>query len=567
MAALQEDGDERYLPALLLGLGGVGPVSVPAAPAGAAPVLAQLVAGPDGRLGVLAAAAFVRTDAEGGLGAAVTLLADALAGDDPALSAVAAGAFGGIGVRTKTVARELTGRSSGGTAAPRLHAVKALEAMGAAAAPAGPALLALVRNPAAGVTLRAAASGALGTVFGRPTAGEPKRLVAGRERARAALADAAMSAGEWPILAAASDGLAGTGGVPAGVVGRLAGLLDCDDPEARGTAALSLVRAGVDPADAVPALIERLGREQDPGVSQALIVALAAIGAVALPALVTVVREQVPHTLLPAAEAIVRIGSGAAAEVAETLLADADEWVRDFAVSVLQRIGPRAEPAVPVAVRLLAHPDPGVREHAAMAVVFVGGRAKAAAPALVGALSDTHRDIAHWAEKALAVIGPDAVPALRAASPADAGGQVRVGRLLAHLTRAAGGPGADGFEWVGADDKLVLFAWVGQNLLSRRVSRRTLGTELKTLFDSDAWPMAPATTEQTLRYQLDSLRDTLNRGLGTNIELTRSEARRTLVMTPEGRELLARVMTYLRQKGLLVVPGAEPGRPATRRPG
>lgn len=553
VAAVREAGEERLLPLLLLGMGGHGAVEPPPVPDEAIFVLAELVAGPDERLGVAAAAALVRTDAEDGLGAAISLLTRAMAGGDPALSAVAAGAFGGIGVRTKAVAREL-GRRLSGDAALALHAVKALEAMGAAAAPTEPALAALVRDGTAAVTLRSAVAGALGTIYARPAAGEPKRLGAGRVRARAALTDAALSAADWPVLAAAADALAATGGTPAAVVQRLAGLLGHDDSEVRGAAALSLVRAGAAPADAVPALVERLRREQEQEVRQALVVALATVGVAALPALLTVVREQVPDTLLPAVEAIIKIGRDAVPEVAEGMLSDADEQVRDLAVAMLQRLGPRAEAAVPVAVRLLGHADPGVREHAAMAVTFVGGPAKAAAPALVRALSDPHRDIAHWAEKALAVIGPDAVPALRQATPADAAGRERVARLLAHLTGSAAGPAADGFEWVGDDDKLALFAWVGQRIQKRPCSRRQLVRELNGLLTRGQWGGDVPAGESSLRGSLAGLEDTLSRGMQVGIRLTRSENRSALALTPAGEELLPKVVAYLRKKGLAPAP-------------
>jgi hypothetical protein len=307
--------------------------------------------------------------------------------------------------------------------------------------------------------------------------------------------------------------------------------------------------------------VGRLGREANAGVTRAVVGALVAAGPAAVGALIEVVSRQDPTTLLPAAEALILIGRAAVPEVAEAMLTHPDDVIRDFAVSVLNRMGPRAEAAVPVALRLLDHPDPIVRRHAVMAIACIGRPARGAAPNLIRALSDPREDISYWAERALVVIGPDVVPALREARPSDGEGRERVARLLARLAAAGGGPAADGFEWVGNDDKLLLFAWVGQKLAKGPASLRGLARELDDLLRRGVWRHGLPTVEPTLRGWLDSLRDTLNRGMNTNAELIHRERGRTLGLTAEGLSLLPRVTTYLGKKGLLVYPGSEPRDP------
>jgi HEAT repeat protein len=121
----------------------------------------------------------------------------------------------------------------------------------------------------------------------------------------------------------------------------------------------------------------------------------------------------------------------AAVPVLAELLRDYDWRVRYAAANALNRIGPRAEPAVPALAMAISDPEPFVREEAVSALGSTG--AAAAVPALVEALRGDGT-LASTSQKALWQLGPAVVvPLTDALSHPDPGIRSRVAEMLAWL--------------------------------------------------------------------------------------------------------------------------------------
>src|SRR5262249_4273488 len=92
-------------------------------------------------------------------------------------------------------------------------------------------------------------------------------------------------------------------------------------------------------------------------------------------------------------------------------LGDSDAVVRISAINGLEKIGPRAVPAL---AQALSHPDKQVRREAAWALGRLGPPAEPAVPALAQALKDKDLRVAQGAARSLGMIGPGAAPAILA---------------------------------------------------------------------------------------------------------------------------------------------------------
>ena len=548
VAALrQDDLESRMFALIFLGLSGGNLLMLPAVPPEVVPLLRELLTDLDQRLRVGAAIALLQTNVDEWRVPAFAELQRALASNDPWLCTLAAGALGRHQIRTREAVDLLSAGLRTIEGDFRLPIVNALLVMGTAAGAAVPALLEVLGDEAASASLRCATARTLGTICGTSAGTESERQGKTRLMVRSALLLAVKSS-DWRLVWGALDGLQASGGAPPEVLPMLVNLLDADDEDMRSMATLALGEIRPVMASAVDVLIERLEKESSATVLGAVVHALGSAGEAAIHPLVEVFRRQDTRTLLNAAEALIGIGKKAVPEVSRALLRDADEHVREFGVAMLIRFGRGAVPAIPAAIDLLEHFDPAARVHGAMVLGHVGVAASdAAVPALIRALADPVADVVFWAEKGLSMIGIAAVPHLREAlQHVDAPTQKRVAGLLASYA----GPAPGGFEWVGDDDKLLLFAWVGQKLLMGTASLRALALELRQDLESGRWRHPLPTVEGTLRGWLKSLQITLSRGMNADIKLICTEQTKTCGLTAEGKEILNRVMIYLNQKGI-----------------
>ncbi|MBA4062648.1 MAG: hypothetical protein C0501_02860 [Isosphaera sp.] len=209
----------------------------------------------------------------------------------------------------------------------------------------------------------------------------------------------------------------------------LAKALDDPDYGVQGSASVALAKIG---ADAVPALIAALKHEK-PAVRKLVIGSLSRSPAVveAVPVIVGALVDTDVEVRRAAAHALTPEGSGLTHNPTMVLiqdqtkvltdavpalvkaLADPDAVVRRDAATVLGRVGAKAEVAIPQLEKLLlTDPEAFVQERAAKALGSVG---PVAAPALVKALADPNNRARASVVEALKKVGPAAkevVPAL-----------------------------------------------------------------------------------------------------------------------------------------------------------
>ncbi|NLF68254.1 MAG: HEAT repeat domain-containing protein [Candidatus Anammoximicrobium sp.] len=136
------------------------------------------------------------------------------------------------------------------------------------------------------------------------------------------------------------------------------------------------------------------------------------------PLLVEALRDRDPEVVGNAIEALSQLGPKALQHIDEVL---SNRELRPYAVRLIQRMGAKAESAVPSLVRLLGEPAEAEEEvlfkrEVQFALAAIGPAAADAVPALVGSLSSEQTPICASAALALGRIGPAAraaVPALR----------------------------------------------------------------------------------------------------------------------------------------------------------
>jgi HEAT repeat protein len=556
-ALVEGDRDERLWPLILLGTGAGESCPGIAISSDVHEILLVLIGDSDECLRITAAAAILRSEFEEGTIDAITVLVRGLESETPTLALLSAGAFGQARIRWKLVVPQLVRMLSELEPALRLPTLLALKSMGSYADTAIEPLIELFENEAVEVAIRSSCIGALGSICGKEVPGETRRKERGRGKVKAILARALGSA-HWPIVWSALIASIEIGEHWPNSETLFLNRLEHADASERLQAATAISSDETISGIAVPVLMRLLVTESSEEVRHALVRALVSAGLTAVPALVAEVRENRAHTLLYVAEALIHIGSKAVPQVAQMLLGDGDERVRDLTVGILNRIGPKASAAVPIASELLCDPRPEIREHAAKALAMVGPAAGGAIPVLIVALSDSRLDIAHWAQQALFRIGPSSVPGLRSALPGmAAAGRPYAEQLLAHFAGPGLGPTTDGFEWVRDDDGLVLFAWICHSLLREPNSIRGLAIRLGRLAATGKWRDAPVVGEGTIRARLKALMGKINKGMKANIKIVQKADGKLSTLSEGAKPLLERVTVYLQKIGRFVEPGRE----------
>lgn len=278
------------------------------------------------------------------------------------------------------------------------RALLALQAMGPEAAPAVPALSAVIRNTMENPLIRAGAATALGRI-GRNAKESVPHLIR------------YMMEGNALAVESAAEAL-GHIGEPAAVP-FLANHLDRPESAVTRKVAAALGEIGPAAYEAVPHLIRAMksGNEQ----------AAEALGHIAeagsIPALVAALSDW--RVAYGAAGALERIGGDdprIVSALMATLESGAPEPIRTRCAEVLGSFGPKARNAVPALVRLLKAGTLPLRTAAAEALISISTEKESGIPILVWALSDSPDvQVRRWAAEALGRLGfaaLDAVPAL-----------------------------------------------------------------------------------------------------------------------------------------------------------
>jgi HEAT repeat protein len=188
-----------------------------------------------------------------------------------------------------------------------------------------------------------------------------------------------------------------------------------DNPEGGNVVVLALARMG---ADAVPGLVEVFkDQAKKPTVRWEAVKALARLGRKArtgLPALEEGMKDKLLPLAVESACAYVRAGGDPdkAAPVLKEGLKHNSAFVAWNAAHAVERIGPKAKDAVPLLMPLLEHKDVEVRVRAAHALGAMGSAGKEGAAAIGKLVVSGDRRLRYQAFQALQRLGPDARGAL-----------------------------------------------------------------------------------------------------------------------------------------------------------
>ncbi len=271
------------------------------------------------------------------------------------------------------------------------YAALALQRVRPVAATAVPALLQFVADQDKNVQIAAIkALGAIGT--------EPDKIVpalVGR-----------LKAGDPEVAVAVCQSLRMMESRAAGAVPALIEALGSRHKEVRRWAADVLHTLGPSAREAIPALLQAI-KSKDWGLRATAAAALGSIGdAVAVPALVLLLKDKVGAA---ATKALGLIGADAAEAVpalVDVLATAKSSDGRLIAAEALARIGPAAKAATPALIRRLDDRDADVRIRAAQSLVQLGAGAEAV-PSLVKRLKDPQRFVRMHMARALWKIAGD----------------------------------------------------------------------------------------------------------------------------------------------------------------
>ena len=269
-----------------------------------------------------------------------------------------------IGPEAKEAVPALTGKLQHPRPEIRREAVLALAAIGEAAAPAVPQIVALLDDP----QCRTAATFALGRLGRVPTEAEAKI------RANFTSDDPMLRCVSlWTLAMVHPEDKELRHQTAEELVARLKDA----DPRVRTAAARGLAALPPAPEIMMP-IFEKAFKDADETTIRAALDALAALGAPAVPRLIDALKF---------------------------------EHVRARVAYILGQIGPAAAPATDALAELVADNNPRVSEEAVLALAKIGPGAKAAVPALVKAFQGGEGADDHAIVFALGKIGPDAAAA------------------------------------------------------------------------------------------------------------------------------------------------------------
>jgi len=206
--------------------------------------------------------------------------------------------------------------------------------------------------------------------------------------------------------------------------------LNDEDRRVRARAASDLARYGADAVEAIPALVNSLGDDSEPvGLNAGY--ALAAIGEVAIPALIEAMRgndgenvddarcfidegqkSEIEMVARNAAHGLVAVGKPAVPALVEVALT-AGPRVRKYASFALGEIDTDDDVVLNVLGENARHPDPAVRINAVEALGLKRGTDRTV-EILAQALDDEDDEVRFNAALSLARLGPTAAPAVAA---------------------------------------------------------------------------------------------------------------------------------------------------------
>jgi HEAT repeat protein len=275
----------------------------------------------------------------------------------------------------------------------RIAAMQSLGAFGAAAAPAVPVLVEVLRDP--DPRIRWFAIEALAVIGPAAKAAVPALIEALRSPDVAVAGGVRGNGGfffngmdEGPIRLIAAEALGRIGPEAKAAIPDLIAAMKGPDSRVRAEAARALGGIGPDAVPAIPELVRVLMRGRPGQATQWSQTSLAEIGAAAIPALLEVLRNNDPDARGAAMETLGMLKTKAAAEL-------------------------------PQLIAGLNDPSPRVRAAAAQAVVEVGPESAAVIAALAAALKDQDDLVSSTVYNALAKLGKPAFPALLASTRDD----------------------------------------------------------------------------------------------------------------------------------------------------
>jgi hypothetical protein len=339
------------------------------------------------------------------------------------------------------------------------------------------------------------------------------------------------------------------GHLPDETVDRLIELLDHDDEHMRVTAAMGARLMRERAAPVIPALIMRLGDEQNLDIVGEMIAALAAIGEAAIPSLTTVILEGDAFRSEYAMRALVAIGGDAARSLAELLPKTDNPRVQKTLVGVLVGMGRRATPAIPVMADILNHTDDDeLAIHVAIGIAACGPSAGAALDALLRCIAMRGCDdpVGVWAERALWAMKETAMPRLREVIKEISGlHRKNLERALAGMDASFGSDLGPLLHY-DMDDLLALFVDIGTVLEERGLaSWRTMEEVLREKKSQGLLtPGYKGVSERFIATRVKKLGKHLRKRLTTHGGNQKGE------LTPDGRVLLKEARDYLRKKSL-----------------
>jgi HEAT repeat protein len=285
----------------------------------------------------------------------------------------------------------------------RREAVLALGAIGEAAMPAVPQIVALLKDENA----QGAATFVLGEIGKIPADAEPQI------RANAKSDDKSLSTVSlWALARVHPEDKE----LRRQATERIADNLKDKDPMVRVVAARALAALPPAPEITIP-ILEKALKDADPTTMRYALDALATIGAPAVPKLVAVLEQQ-KELRVAVAYTLGQMGPDAApaAPALAKLVADEDLNLATEAVLALGKIGPAAKSAVPALCAALQ--KEGTNAHAiVLALGDIGPDAAAAEPLLLKAMEGKNKSLAVIAATALTEIQPRSAKAAAKAVP------------------------------------------------------------------------------------------------------------------------------------------------------